>query len=361
MMARPWDAGASGEQDYRDLEGVGIGDSWLERDLGDVVDGLEAGTIERPTPTIGWRTDMACLFYAGRVNSLFGESGDGKTFVAQAVVCQELGEGHHVMWIDYEDNEIGTVGRLLDLGATSEQIKTQFHYFTPSEPFGLVAKAAFAEIVTQLDSRITLVVIDSVGEAMSIDGTKPNDDDSVAKWMRTVCRWIADLGPGVAFIDHTPKHRDNPLFPAGSFRKRAAVTGSAFLVESIRAFGIGREGRSKLTCAKDRLGNYVRGQKVAEFILDGTAIPHTFEIVPPENAGDNQDGFRPTRLMEKVSRFLEVHPHASKGEIDAAKLGRAEYVRQATDLLIAEAYIKAEQDGRAIRHQVVTAFREDEQ
>jgi hypothetical protein len=309
---------------------------------------------------------MACLFYPGRVNALFGESGDGKTFNAQATACQELEAGNHVLWVDYEDTDVGTVGRLLDLGADPERVKTHFHYFNPTEPFGLVAKAAFEEILRALDNlsdseEPTLVVIDSVGEAMSIDGTKPNDDDAVARWMRTVCRWIANLGPAVVFIDHTPKNRDNPLHPIGSQRKRAAVTGAAYLVESIRPFGLGREGRSKLTCAKDRLGNYVRGQKVGEFILDGTTIPHSFEIVPPESARDDQAVFRPTRLMEKVCRFLEVHPHASKGDIEAAKLGRAEYVRQATDLLVAEAYIKTEQDGRAIRHSVVTAFRENEE
>ena len=41
--------------------------SWVERDLSGVVEGLLTGTITRPLPTVGRRSDGACLFYPGRV------------------------------------------------------------------------------------------------------------------------------------------------------------------------------------------------------------------------------------------------------------------------------------------------------
>ena len=67
--------------------------SWIERDLGAVVEGLLSGTVTRPLPTVGRRSDGTCLFYPHRVNTIFGESGDGKSFVGQEVARQEITAG----------------------------------------------------------------------------------------------------------------------------------------------------------------------------------------------------------------------------------------------------------------------------
>jgi hypothetical protein len=332
------------------------GDSWQERDLGAVIQGLLEGTVTRPVPTIGRRSDGVGLFYPARVNNLFGDSGDGKTYVAQSTACQENAAGNHVLWVDYEDDEVGTVGRLLDLGAKPEDLLLFFHYFRPDEAFTAGAREQIRRQVTEL--RPTLVVIDSAGESMSLDGTKPNDDDSVARWMRAMPRFIANLGPCVVYIDHTSKSRDSgALFAIGSQRKRAAVTGAAYLVELVREFGIGQEGRSKLIVAKDRCGTFVRGSKAAEFVLDATVVPYRASLEPPEQS-EGREAFRPTCLMEKVSRWLEMNPGASKNALDKARLGKAEFVRRATAILVVDGLVRTERRGQSVLHYVEQSYRE---
>jgi hypothetical protein len=62
--------------------------------------------------------------------------------------------------------------------------------------------------------------------------------------------------------------------------------------------------------------------------------------------------------MERVSRWLELNAGASRRSIDQAKLGKAEYVRRATDTLVTESYVRTEQSGQAVRHYVSRPFRE---
>lgn len=330
--------------------------SWVERDLRSVVAGLLSGTVTRPVPTVGRRSDGVCLFYQARVNTIFGESGDGKSFVGQEVGRQELAAGHHVLWVDFEDDEVGTANRLLELGAQPKAFLEFFHYFSPVERFGAPAQHYIGDIVARLSP--SLVVIDSAGESMGIDGTKPNDDDSVARWMRTLPRFIAKLGPAVVVIDHTTKSREGGLWAAGSQRKRAAISGSAYLVNMVHEFGRGRLGRSKLTTAKDRNGNFVRGAKAAEFILDATSKPYQASLVPPEPSTASDGSFRPTALMEKVSRWVELHPGETVNAIRREVRGRGQYVSQALGLLVAEGNLRTERHGPATVHYCARPFRE---
>ena len=134
--------------------------SSIKHDLGAVVEGLLSGTVTRPLPTVGRRSDGTCLFYPHRVNTIFGESGDGKSFVGQEVARQEITAGHHVLWVDFEDDAVGTANRLLELGARPQAFLSCFHYFSPVERFEGPAQAHVARVVGEVQP--TLVVIDSV-------------------------------------------------------------------------------------------------------------------------------------------------------------------------------------------------------
>lgn len=334
-----------------------LAESWTERDLVPVVAGILGGTITRPAPTIGRRDDGACLFYPARVNSLFGGSGDSKTHIALETSRQEIAEGRHVGYLDFEDDVAGICTRLLDLGAEPDAIVERFHYFSPSEPFGLVAQVHVREMIGKYNP--SLVVLDSAGEAMAVDGVKPNDDDAVARWMRQTCRFIAALGPGVLFVDHVPKSKDrDPLFAIGSQRKRAAVTGAAYLVEVVHEFGIGKSGRSKLTVAKDRCGHYVRGTRAAEFTLDATTTPYRAALESPHNLTGTAS-FEPTALMEKASRYVETHPGLSKRAILEGVGGKRAYAELALELLTTRGYLRTESGQRgALHHHSQRPYRE---
>ncbi len=74
------------------------------------------------------------------------------------------------------------------------------------------------------------------------------------------------------------------------------------------------------------------------------------------------DGFRPTGLMERVSRALEIAgAPLGRNELVRQVRGKAEYVRQAVDVLVREGYVE-EQPGpnRARLVALVRLYREAE-
>lgn len=259
--------------------------SWYPVDLTAALNGEKV----RPEPTILRRSDGKALFYEGQVNYLHGTDGVGKSYVALFAAVEVLEDGGHVWWLDYEDpDEVTVVGRLLDLGVKPDVIAHQFHYLHPETEATPTAVAMVCDFVRGTKAR--LVVVDSVGEAMGLDGINEDKDAEVTPWMRRVLRPLAATGAAVLPIDHGVKNGENPLHPSGSKRKRAQVSGSHFLVDAIKP--LSQEfsgGRLKLTTAKDRHGNYTRGKTAA--IIDIAIYPDgwTVKVLPPEVEGNAED------------------------------------------------------------------------
>ena len=278
-----------GPQDLPDDDSEALEDllrSWHPVDLTAALNGEKV----RPEPTILRRSDGRALFYEGQVNYLHGSDGVGKSFVALFAAVEVLEDGDHVWWLDYEDpDEVTVVGRLLDLGVKPDIIANQFHYLHPESEATPAAIAMVCDFVRDTNAR--LVVVDSVGEAMGLDGINEDKDAEVTPWMRRVLRPLAATGAAVLPIDHGVKNGDNPLHPSGSKRKRAQVTGSHFLVDAIKP--LSQEfsgGRLKLTTAKDRHGNYTRGKTAA--IIDIAIYPDggwTVKVLSPEIEGNAED------------------------------------------------------------------------
>ena len=293
--------------------------SWAEIDLTDVVGGLLDGSLRPPEPTICRRGDGACLFYAGRVNSVFGDSSAGKTWLALFASRQEIEAGRHVFFFDFEDNYILTVGRLLFIGADPQDVVERFHYISPDEPFGLFARERVEALLGRYQPSWS--VIDSTGESMALDNIKTNLDEDVSRWNRNLPRWVAARGPGVGLLDHVPKDPANRAGPSGSHRKKDMVTGSSFYMEAVKEFGIGQLGVARLTTAKDRCGFYVKGRPAGTFSLDArleshaTALeqPYASSLEPPEpRPNEASGGKRPTWLMEAASKVIEASPVPSQ-------------------------------------------------
>lgn len=281
------------------------GSSWAAVSLAETVAGVVAGTITRPTPTIGRRSDGQALFYRGKVNGVAGASNSGKSWTGFYSSAQELTAGRHVVYVDLEDDMAAAVARLIDLGVPAETIVERFHYVSPTEAFTYAAAEALAGLLDTV--RPTLVVIDSTGESMALDGVKPNDDDDVARWFRRLPTAIARrCGAAVVVLDHVTKAEDGGLWPIGSQRKRAAIGGAQYMQVNVSPFDRTTAGYSKLVCAKDRHGNYHQKQTVALLHITPTATGVDLELrVPPETSSSGIGAWRPTAIMERVSRLLE--------------------------------------------------------
>src|SRR5829696_6267707 len=172
-------------------EVIELGTSWQRVDLGPAL----RGEIAKPEPTILGRDDGAALYTVGCVNWLHGDSGDGKSMTAALATAQELAAGRHVIWIDFEDPDATTlVERLRDtFEIPADVIERQLHYYGPLEPFDDLAVAEITRCAAEYG--VTLIVIDSLGEAFGLEGIDENKDVEVAPWVRRVARALADAGP----------------------------------------------------------------------------------------------------------------------------------------------------------------------
>ncbi len=306
---------------------------WETVDLGLVLD----DGYEPPKPELLRRTDGKALLYRGRINGLFGESGGGKSFISQRAIVEVIAQHGNVLVIDLEDHVGSYIARLLAMGLSREIIRAHLTYISPEMALAGDSGVYLASLVARLQPE--LVVIDSTGEALSIQGVKPNEDDEVARWFRMLPRALANLGPAVLLLDHVPKSDDAPKnYAIGSQRKRAAIDGALYRVEVGVAPVKGKTGRLKLICAKDRAGNWQHGSQVAEVTIADTATGTTLTIAEPS------DPNRPTTLMVKVSEFLERNNGIqSRRQIDQGVSGKREFVAKGVDALIAEGYCREKQ------------------
>jgi hypothetical protein len=328
---------------------VGDENDWQRHDLVGIVTGLRDGTHAIETPTIMPVDGGKPLLYRARIHTVFGESGGGKSWFALGVALEQTRNGQRVLWIDFEDSAIGLAERLRLLGATNDQI-ARIDYRAPAT--GLLAGFA-----SGLDPTYDLVVIDSWGEAMAASAVKQNDDDAVAQWVRIVKRFSA-AGAAVLLIDHIPKAVDAPqLFGIGSQRKRAAITGAAYRVDTVVEPAVGKSGVLKLRVAKDRLGTRPKGSIACEVHLishdDGARITIECRATDAQKAAERGERFRPTYLMEQISRLLEETGELPRTKIEERVEGRRNTIRAAIDVLIDDGYAREFNGAKSARVTVI--------
>lgn len=312
--------------------------SWAPQPIGEIVSGLLDGSLERPRPTVGG------LWYLGRVNSLAGESGCGKSWTALQSCAIELKRGQSVVYIDIEDSAVGIVQRLLDMGVPADVIAdpTRFVYIHPDEAFRDDVRTDLWQVLEAVQP--SLVVLDSTGESLALEGIDPNADDGVTQWYQRIARPITQRGPAVVLIDHLPKSDSSAKSPIGSQRKKAAIDG-VLLIQTVKSgmhFAKGRAGLAELTCVKDRNGHFTTGEKVMQLVVNPEPARGEggVEVSFVELNGDTQ--FAPTRCMADISALLEASsvPRSTSDIRNAVKTKR-ETVIEALAVLVHSGYVSA--------------------
>jgi hypothetical protein len=331
--------------------------SWAPVSMRDVL----AGAFDDDAPTLVRRTDGVALVYPGRVATVSGEPESLKGWLAVHGCAQELADGHTVAYFDFEDSAPSLANRLRAVGVDDEAIAERFLYVRPEEP--LTSAAAQADLDAICARYPTLAIVDGVTEALGIHGLDLLDNQDVVKFFDLLPRRIArDSGAGVLLLDHVTKDREaRGRFAIGAQAKLAGVD-LAYTLEPKRPFGREREGLSILSVSKDRAGHvrqHERGKSIAELHLrsypDGGVIA---ELRPPVEATDSAGHFRPTGLMEAISRQLEDGPALAKREIRGAVRGSSETKDLALRLLVAEGFVVVEPEGRALLHRAERPFRQ---
>jgi hypothetical protein len=325
-----------------DQGGGAVERSWRPVDLELVLSGEWAPA----RPDVGRRNDDVGMFYRGKVHSVSSESEGLKTWLLLVVTVLEIRAGNHVLFIDFEDDEAGVVGRLLALQLSPELVRSHFHYVRPIESVNsMVNLNDLAEIVTTY--RPTLAIIDGITEAMTMHGLNPLDNQDIATFGRMLPRRLARAGCATVCLDHVVKDAESRgRYALGGVHKLNAVDGAAYLLEGRDPFGIGLTGRSAILIAKDRPGQLrkhgrQRKDKLFEFgelVLTSHHESYVeYEVRPPDGAAPSE--FRPTALMGKICAALVEHGPMAQRAILATVTGKRQYAIDALVLLQRDGYV----------------------
>lgn len=334
--------------------------TWRPVNLDDVLN----GTYQPPQPNVGTRQDGVGLFYPGRMHGVIGESESGKTWFLLSACAEEMCNGNPVLYIDFEDDEGGVVGRLLTLGVVPDVIREHFLYVRPEAPIGFGEGREHLAAVLAIGP--TLAVLDGITEGMTMHDLNPLDNADVAKFGRLLPRWIADHGPAVVSLDHVTKTTEGRgRYALGGVHKLNGLNGAQYILENRNAFGQGLTGRSTVMIAKDRPGQLRKHARpraglhwFGDFVMESNPAGfNDASVLPPTEDVKTTATTRPTALMSKVSALLIQHPKGlSKSSIETSIGGRREYVRLALELLVSEGHVDQGKRGNATVHTLTKPF-----
>lgn len=320
---------------------AGDGDSW------EFIDAVQDGARPITAPFLG------IVYESSRV-LLSGESGCGKSWYALWLVAVELLEGRSVVYVDTDDmGSARFLARLRALGVPDETIAARFLLVRPERAVTEEGVERVVSAIEDDDQGVRLVVVDSFNPALSLEGLDPLKTTDLDTWFVRFAKPINEAGAALLVLDHIPKGSDNQKggYAYGAERKRSGVTVHVSM-KALDPFGFGKVGRARLTVEKDRDGFLgPRGTVVGLFEMH--AKPDGSLVTPRmvEDATRGEDGFRPTGIMERVSIFLEGHEGepVSRKVIEEGVSGRAAYVRQALDVLVAEGNVSEMEGARGAR------------
>jgi hypothetical protein len=296
-----------------------------------------AATPPKPPEIIG-------LFYVGYFHLLSGESEALKTWLALAAAEEELDAGRGALWIDGDDvGEGALLERLRSLGATDETITTLFAYMRPNDPLDQDKLPGVLSVVR--DRKCRLAVFDGFNPLLGLHRLDPNSGTDVELFYR--------LHPEAWRRGRPDRQRRQVAGGAGRMGDRLGAEEVEVEVhlamKTIEPLVRGGTGRAKIDVHKDRPGHLERPSP-GIFVIESDDSQCSWRIDPDESRGAEGE-FRPTNLMEKVSRFLERNREEpqSRNQVEGEKLGKAEYVRVAIDRLAAEGYATEFQGPRGAR------------
>jgi hypothetical protein len=174
----------------------------------------------------------------------------------------------------------------------------------------------------------------------------PNEGPDVARFYGAAPRSFANRGAAVLLLDHVAKGTmGRGRWAIGSQHKVSGIDGAAYTLNTIKHFGRGRTGKVNVATAKDRPG-WVRqheGQNRAIATFEPCSLEDgkiEARLLPPEMSGENGE-FRPTEIMERVSKFLEpVSEPLTLTAIRTAVTGNSETIATALHMLVEEGCVK---------------------
>lgn len=310
--------------------------SWEPVDLGPYLD----GEVDPVQPGILFREDGVGLIYPGRVNTLYGRSESGKSWIAFQAALNVIESGGRVMYLDCEDDPQQTVERLRLLGGIDEDIRHRFTYVRPESPLGALMfsrwgehrpsesgernDAVFKEALANINPE--LIVVDGLSVLYGIHGLDTNDTSSTERLTGWFKRLTHNHRRTVIIIDHTAKNAGLGATPLGSQHKVAMIQGVALQVHPVTRPVPGRTGEVWLAVGKDRLGTVRQHSTDAEHSIASEVLMHStedgmrfeFKVPDAKNVviGDDSGA---SRVLDQLAKDCEALWLATDPEIPRTK------------------------------------------
>jgi hypothetical protein len=358
-----------------DPEPAGVPACWIPVRIG----ALAAGRVPSVEAALLERADGPRLLYAGAVNELHGEPESGKGFVAGRAVAEVVLAGGRVLYVDFDADPTSVALRAVAGGLEDPDLMDERVDVLPIDaPLPIARRDNVPALVpagrAALDELVAgghvLVVFDNVNAGMAMHGFEPERTADAANWLRLFVAPFRGAGATVLLLDHVIKDADRRgRWQAGSIHKMNMIDGASFEVRVELQPSPGRVGRVLLVVSKDRHGavrsvsERAGSREVAAVVeIDGTGDRPSVRVQAPTAAAATAAGeFRPTGYMERVSRFLEVRAteDLSQQQIADGVTGKAQHIRRALELLVAEGYVARSTGPRgALLHRHVRPYRE---
>jgi len=304
-----------------------------------------ASGLQREVPTLAQCMPDKFFLYSGRINEIHGEPATGKTNIALSIAIAVLRDGGSVVFIDPEDNPTGIACRYLGLGGNpSDLVSGHWHYL--HNPEG----TEFPGLIEWVKAnKPALVVHDGVAEGLAAEGYDENSSRDVLAWFRERIRPFADAGAGVLISDHVTKNSETRgRYSRGSGAKLGRYDGVSYEAQVITPYKPGVAGAVRLVVAKDRNGGVGSIKEVvAEIHFTPNGDTTDVQFRRPETSG----AFRPTVIIGRILDCLAANPNS--GLRDLRKLGKADYVDAAIQILVQEGTLKVGKVGGKNKYEVI--------
>jgi hypothetical protein len=320
-------------------------------DLGPIVRGEQM----RVEPGIVYRDDGKGIFYPAGLHIAGGEPATGKTWIGNHAGQTTLDAGGAFVMLDFESSPAVFVDRMQTLGVPadvlSDPARVAYHNIA-----GKLTDDRVALLVDQCEAMgATVIVIDAMLPALARQGLDDNSNSDVADYMELLLRPLTSTGAAVIVLDHVTKDSSTRgRGPRGAGSKLQLVDVS-YSVRLVKPFSRERAGLVRLVCEKDRFGTYSIGETVADIRVTPNIDILELDVRAP---ADKNAPFRPTRIMEHLSRALEKHGELNTNSLRLATRGDDKTKPLALELLVNEGYVERRQDGQARIYSSIRPYRE---
>jgi hypothetical protein len=273
--------------------------------------------------------------------------------VSAIFAAEEVRAGRQTLYLDFERTAPMLDERLRGMGLTEEE-RARVHYLRAhkrAEPDEI--RAMLAELEP------SLVVVDAYDAALAAFGFETKNED-VRRFNAAVLEPLRSSGAAIVVPDHVTKNPGQRGRYSIGGQSKLAIVEAHIGVTAIAPLRRDTGGKLKLHNLKDTIGWLPSGGVLHVRVDNGVM---TWAVKLDSEPGAEPGPFRPTKLMEKVSRYIEKLPEPpSRTQIKQAEevKGKRAYVRLAIDTLIAEGYAVERPGARNARLVVLLMpFRED--